>query len=472
SYISAALSSINICSTIKVIGRDSYVRELRRAIKKPPKAIGISATGYQIGLLLEVVRFLKNMISVPIVCGGYCSLAGEELARASQIDVIVHGEGELTASELFRELINGNTEKLEHIQGISFLKNGEYIRTANRPLIDRLDTIPVPRQVQRNVRLLERIKLSRPTYFQLVSSRGCSAECTFCFINKHYGTACVREHSTNYIRNIIRLNNKRISRFVHFHDDDLLSRKHRLDEISEISNDYDFLFGFETKVANLLRYKDEILRNKDRIIKVELGIESYHEAALRRWRKPQNPALCSEAINILSENKINYQLDLIINDKETTDEEFITNMEELKRLPPNHYLYMRNNGNYHMYRVPASIIKSVRFNSMLDLYGKPEHNAHGDNYGLLRIFLISAESILDQMGFIHKYDNISPDGKCFDYDLMNRVDSAAVLRYDTAEEICGILKSTRCDEIKKDIVRQYLVGYQQKVLEMIRRNNF
>ncbi len=66
----------------------------------------------------------------------------EVLAEEAAVDIVVRGEGEITLAELLSKLF-GNGD-LASVEGISFRRNGEVIRTPERPFIQNLDDLPYP----------------------------------------------------------------------------------------------------------------------------------------------------------------------------------------------------------------------------------------------------------------------------------------------------------------------------------------
>lgn len=114
-------------------------------------------------------------------------LGGPEVPNRSQgffsehgfVDILVHGEGELTMKELLAELLN-DEPALSSIDGISYRGSDDVtVKTRSRSRIGELDSIPSPYITG----LFDDIVASHPTISFNASQethRGCPYSCTFC----------------------------------------------------------------------------------------------------------------------------------------------------------------------------------------------------------------------------------------------------------------------------------------------------
>ena len=98
-----------------------------------------------------------------------------------QVNFAVIGEGEITAAELLKKLITyldnrkGDLNDFDQILGISYLQNGEAVRTEDRPRIDNLDGIPSPYLTGVYDQLYKKIRAAI-----VETNRGCPYRCAFC----------------------------------------------------------------------------------------------------------------------------------------------------------------------------------------------------------------------------------------------------------------------------------------------------
>ena len=121
--------------------------------------------------IYEIAETYKRF-GVRTVAGGKHIENLPEESLANNIDVVVIGEGEITIQEL---LLAWQSEKpLDDVKGVSFLRNGETVTTAGRPLITDLDSLPDP-----DFGLL---RYARMKFYPVARIRGCNMNCEFCAV--------------------------------------------------------------------------------------------------------------------------------------------------------------------------------------------------------------------------------------------------------------------------------------------------
>jgi len=129
--------------------------------------------------------------------GVYFTLLDEQaLHNYPLIDIGIRGEPEETFTELLQCLQEGKNN-LHAIRGIAY-RNIEGVKVNEpRPLIEDLDTIPIPaRDLLKND--CYRLPHNNKTYSLLNSARGCPFNCIYCIVSPYYGKK-VRKHSISYI---------------------------------------------------------------------------------------------------------------------------------------------------------------------------------------------------------------------------------------------------------------------------------
>jgi hypothetical protein len=111
-----------------------------------------------------------------VIAGSHhATFCPEEVLTNHSIDFVVRGEGELPLTGLVNEITSGR-KNWDSVQGISFRgKNGDVIHTKDAPLIDDLDSLPIP---DRDLVLFSNINKYRIHYVS--TARGCPYTCRFC----------------------------------------------------------------------------------------------------------------------------------------------------------------------------------------------------------------------------------------------------------------------------------------------------
>ena len=110
-----------------------------------PDVVGITSVTPTIKSTYLTAKIAKqNAPNCVVVLGGPHAtfLDKDVLTEEPAVDIVVRGEGEITLAELLSKLF-GNGD-LGSVLGISFRRNGEIIRTPERPFIENLDDLPYP----------------------------------------------------------------------------------------------------------------------------------------------------------------------------------------------------------------------------------------------------------------------------------------------------------------------------------------
>lgn len=128
----------------------------------------------------ESAKMIKQALpTTKIVMGGlwYSAMPKQTLEDHPEMDFIVMGE-----EEAFNDLLIALKEKkdLKEVAGVTSRVNGEIVMGPHRPLLQDLDSLPLPAYD-----LFPMEKYVGHTYWkpfvEIVSSRGCPSACTFCY---------------------------------------------------------------------------------------------------------------------------------------------------------------------------------------------------------------------------------------------------------------------------------------------------
>lgn len=141
--------------------------------------VGISAiSGDQIRFGLEICDYVREISpSTPVVWGGrHASALPEQTARDRRVDIVVHGEGDLTAVELAKAIQEGRA--LEEVKGITFKKNSGMVTTPHSESIRDLNMLPgIPWHL---FDFNKYYSGRRKRRLAVQTGRGCPYSCTFC----------------------------------------------------------------------------------------------------------------------------------------------------------------------------------------------------------------------------------------------------------------------------------------------------
>jgi len=189
SYLAAFLEnngySVNVidCQVLKPTQRE-LISEL---IRIQPDVVGVTSSTLTYEPALEIIKTAKEACpNCRTILGGphVTVMDKQTLKEQPEVDIVVRGEGEQTMLELAELISKSNLTKLGDVAGITFRKNGQIIRTPNRPFIQNLDELPHPafKHLQ-----LSKYRIFGKKYLPIITSRGCPFQCTFCLASRMCG---------------------------------------------------------------------------------------------------------------------------------------------------------------------------------------------------------------------------------------------------------------------------------------------
>lgn len=157
-----------------------------------PDVIGTTAVTMNYKKAADIIKTVKtiNPSIITMFGGPHVSFDIENtLTDYPEVDIVLQGEAEETLQELV-PLLNDKTD-WDTISGIAFRKKNGIVFTGPRPLMEDLDTLPLP---SRHLLPMSRYQaLGFPV--SIITSRGCPNKCIFCLGRKMVGFK-VRHRST------------------------------------------------------------------------------------------------------------------------------------------------------------------------------------------------------------------------------------------------------------------------------------
>ncbi len=236
--------------------------------------VGITAmSGRQVFFGLEVARYIREKDSgIPIIWGGiHPSILPEQTLKSRYADIVVCGEGELTALELVKNICEG--KPIKDVKGISYKKYKKVIHNPPRPLMNMEDISDMP------LHLLKSLKKYHPEeVIRYASSRGCPHRCKFCY-NSVYAKSMWRTKSiSKIVSDVGWIIEKFHPKSIDFIDDNFFVDKNRAEEICRefIKNGFDTRWSGDCRIDYFKRFDDsymEVLR-KSGCDTLFIGIES------------------------------------------------------------------------------------------------------------------------------------------------------------------------------------------------------
>ncbi len=303
-----------------------------------PKVIGISATAYEINSVAHLTTTIKSIsVEIPVILGGYISLLPDVIEKTN-VDAVCLGEGDQTIVDLvevFSEPFLEWGQRLSQVNGIRYYneKENQVVQTPPRLLIENLDSIPLPDYSD-----FDLSQYGNGVWLPFYSQRGCYNFCNFCDIIPFYGDQRVRSMSPSRVVEFLETSHlsKSVSYFL-FTDDNFMSNEKYLKGLVREITSRNLLgkiwINFQTRANDILRFKDILSEMKPFIFSIELGVESFSDSQLKRFKKNVTRKQNLEAIDFLVANDIPVNLYYMFLDNETTPKELEENVQTILSLP-------------------------------------------------------------------------------------------------------------------------------------------
>lgn len=131
---------------------------------------------------LKALKLAKEIRpdAITIAGGSHFSNLIETTLQNEYVDLIAIREGEETFREIL-EKASAGARDFSSVKGVAFRKDGQVVRTAPRPLIENLDSLPFPAYHLMPMNLYGTSKfLFSPGGTTIHHSRGCVSNCRFC----------------------------------------------------------------------------------------------------------------------------------------------------------------------------------------------------------------------------------------------------------------------------------------------------
>jgi len=269
-------------------------------------AVGFTS---MVGTLRNVFRaataIRRRLPDVPIVCGGYSATFETDLIlnECPAIDFVFRGEGELSFVHWLRLLFGGASSPDSFLEtpGLAYRARGAIRKVPGPILLDDLDRLPFPRRSEH----LDEIGLA-----SILSSRGCSAACSFCSIQEFYRISARRgpircRSARNVVDEIEAIHSRHgIERFLFIDDNFFMSERFSPGRLSQIARELvdrrlqHIRFEVSSRSVDLKLPELEALIEEGLDL-VYLGIESGSASQLKRYRKGCSPERNANAVREL-----------------------------------------------------------------------------------------------------------------------------------------------------------------------------
>ena len=155
-----------------------------RAARSSPEVVGISGFSNEWESFEQMGMLMKKKLPEAVLIGGgpYATSFPSEILERTPFDYLVIGEGEVTFIELLNAINNG--QRADRVPGLAFKEHGQVKFTPSRPLIEDLDTIPLPAYDLIDANLYSKNITASPVgrrrNMTIMTARGCPYRCIYC----------------------------------------------------------------------------------------------------------------------------------------------------------------------------------------------------------------------------------------------------------------------------------------------------
>ena len=197
---------------------------------------GWSRTAFEVSLKIKQIN---NKI-ITILYGQHPSARPKACLEKEGIDFVVIGEAENTVMELVKSL-NQGFSKPEKIKGLAFIKNNKVVITPVRPVIEDLDSLPLP---ARHLLPMNEYAIAvketplrgviRKPWTIMITSRGCPFRCVFCTHHTVWGRKWRGRSPQNVVAEIEHLVKIYGIKQIDFLDDNMTLDRNRMENICDL----------------------------------------------------------------------------------------------------------------------------------------------------------------------------------------------------------------------------------------------
>ena len=259
--------------------------EFRNEIsKRQPDIVGITLTTLSYKSALQIVKIAKEVCPkcLTVLGGHHVTFEDEKaLQECASLDIVVRNEGEYTLLELAERVEAG--KGYYNVLGITCRKDGKIARNPDRPFIENLDELPFP---ARHFWPIECIQKYGHLMFNVLTSRGCSAWCSFCIEVRVHGRKYRVRSSKNVVDELEFLHNTYGAEYFSFVDATFTIDKARTEELCEEIKNRKLKIKWVCGTRVDMVTKELLLKMKEAgCFSVWYGIESGTQPVLDDMRK-------------------------------------------------------------------------------------------------------------------------------------------------------------------------------------------
>lgn len=304
-----------------------FIKELDSLLPKA-RLVGIGCFTTNLSSIKELVDYIKKIKSeIRIILGGpHAVLEPEQTCRYKNIDFVAYFEGELTVARLIEEM-EKEFPDYKRIPGLIYKNDEGLVRTAPPECVEfyEINYELLPASTRRTF----------SNYLQVLTGRGCSFRCRFCY------NSVIRQtfrpwSAEDIVRELERVVNKYNPKVIYFRDENFFQDKKRIIDFIRLYKEKKFTFLWRSTCrANYFSEKyinAELLKELESINceTLKMGIESGTQRILNYLRKGIHINRVKHAVRELARVNIKGNYSFMAGLPGQTAREYIDTIELIK----------------------------------------------------------------------------------------------------------------------------------------------
>lgn len=272
------------------VDRD-YLNRIRTLLSRESfDAVGITNMGGpQVRTAIEASMVVRACAAqTPIVWGGYFpTLYSDTAMNAPYVDYAVRGPGEAIFTELLAAIQAPGRTALAAIRGLSWKRDGQVVRNADRAPEDRRTPAILPYHLLGDAQAyLARTFLGHRTAAHQ-AAMGCRFRCTFCGVAAMFGGATRLPPAARLERDLKWLRDGLGADSIQYFDHNFFDREADMEPLLEVMARYELPWWCYARADALLNLSASswLLVRKSRLRMAYIGAESPNDAMLKSIRK-------------------------------------------------------------------------------------------------------------------------------------------------------------------------------------------
>ena len=334
--------SHGLCNISSYAKKEGYPTELidLRCIKnwnhfeqiiseKKPDLVGITMMSVDYNPGIEAIKIIKKISpNTIIVAGGpHPTIMLEDITKVEEIDYIITGEGEISFTELLKDIDKGERPP-RVIQGVS-CEDLDKLPFADRELFQDLE-FPLPVD-----------GFERP-FVTIIAGRGCKFNCNYCQPAERmiFGKKVRRRSPANAIEELVELRDRYNFNSMMIHDDCITEDRNWVMKFCRLYKEMGFTqpFACQSRADIICRNEDMVALMSEVGLKLMfIGFESGNQRVLNFLRKGTKVEHNYKAAEICRKYGVGIWANYMMGIPTETKEEVMDTVNMLKTIKPDHY---------------------------------------------------------------------------------------------------------------------------------------